>query len=76
MGSRVPVDHGSYARRAAVMARKPKRVTNAPIVQFDFKDQTYQIDADNKKVYRRFVEIETSKAAAILAVWRSNAASA
>ena len=41
-------------------------------VNFDFEDRTYQIDPDMRKVYRRFVEIETSKAATILAVWRSD----
>ena len=40
-------------------------------VNFNFEDRTYQIDPDMRKVYRRFVEIETSKAATILAVWRS-----
>ena len=40
-------------------------------VDFDYENRTYQIDPDLKKVYRRFVETETSKAAAIIAVWRS-----
>jgi hypothetical protein len=43
----------------------------APIVTFDFENRTYQIDADRKKVYRRFVEIETSKASEILSTWRA-----
>ncbi|MDH3627464.1 MAG: hypothetical protein OEV00_11855 [Acidobacteriota bacterium] len=43
------------------------------IVNYDFKDRTYQIDPDLKKVYRRFVEIETSKASEILASWRATA---
>jgi hypothetical protein len=42
-----------------------------PIVDFDFQNRTYQIDADRKKVYRRFVEIETSKASEILSTWRA-----
>ena len=41
-----------------------------PIVQFRFEDRTYQIDPRLRKVYRRFVEIETSKAAEIFSVWR------
>jgi hypothetical protein len=41
------------------------------IVDFHFEDRSYQIDPRLKKVYRRFVEIETSKAAEIFAVWRS-----
>ena len=43
------------------------------IVTFDFENSTYQIDPNLKKVYRRFVEIETSKAATILHFWRSQA---
>jgi len=40
-------------------------------VTFDFEQRTYQIDANHNKVYRRFVEIETSKASQILSMWRS-----
>jgi hypothetical protein len=39
-------------------------------VNFEFQDRTYQIDPGQKKVYRRFVEIETAKAAEIFSVWR------
>jgi hypothetical protein len=42
-----------------------------PIVNFNFEDRTYQIDPGRKKVYRRFVEIETSKAFEILSTWRA-----
>ena len=54
------------------MARKPTPVTKAPIafVDFDFENRTYQIDPTQKKVYRRFVEIETSRASEILSIWR------
>jgi hypothetical protein len=41
------------------------------MVTFSFQDRTYQIDPGLKKVYRRFVEIETSKASEILSTWRS-----
>ena len=37
----------------------------------DYQDRTYQIDPGRKKVYRRFVEIETSKASEILSTWRA-----
>ena len=53
----------------------PKRKIAGPIVpafvNFSFQDRTYQIDPDRRKVYRRFVEIETSKASEIMTVWRS-----
>ena len=50
--------------------------TAIKIVNFDFEDRTYQIDLGRKKVYRRFVEIETSKAFEILSIWRSQHVSA
>jgi len=46
------------------------------IVNFDFGDRTYQIDPARQKVYRSFVEIETSKAFEIYANWRSQNAQA
>jgi len=51
-------------------------VEQKPIVTFQFQDRTYQIDPGRKKVYRRFVEIETSKAAEIFSTWRSAQVSA
>lgn len=54
-------------------ARKLKPMPKAnSIVSFDFENRTYQIDPDMKKVYRRFVEIETSKACQILSTWRAS----
>jgi hypothetical protein len=53
------------------MARKrPKSIQSTRFVNFDLDDRTYQIDPDRGKVYRRFVEIETSKASQILMIWR------
>lgn len=40
-------------------------------VSYDFEERTYQIDPERRKVYRRFVEIETSKAFEILSTWRA-----
>ena len=51
------------------MARKSTRKAVTPptqIVNFDFEDRTYQIDADRRKVYQKFVEIETGKASTII----------
>lgn len=50
--------------------RTVKLEVQNPIVQFQFEDRTYQIDPGLRKVYRRFVEIETSKAAEIFSIWR------
>ena len=56
-------------RRAMGKATATEETT--PIVTFEFQDRTYQIDPGQRKVYRRFVEIETSKAAEIFSIWRS-----
>ena len=55
------------------MAAKRKiSIPSVPtFVNFDFQNRTYQIDPERRKVYRRFVEIETSKASEIMTVWRS-----
>ena len=59
------------------MASTKKKVENAtrPIVNFSVGDRMYQIDPGRNKVYRRFVEIETSKAFEILSTWRAQTAS-
>jgi hypothetical protein len=48
-----------------------KTLEPTPIVSFDFQDRTHQIDPARRKVYRRFVEIETSKASQIFMTWRA-----
>ncbi len=53
-----------------------KTLEPTPIVSFDFEDRTYQIDPARRKVYRRFVEIETSKASEIFSTWRAATATA
>ncbi len=52
-----------------------KKEIQVPIVSFEFQNRTYQIDPGQKKVYRRFVEIETSKAVEIFSNWRATCAS-
>jgi hypothetical protein len=59
-------DGGAMARKRTAYSKQP-----TPMVTFSFQDRTYQIDPGRKKVYRRFVEIETSKASEILSTWRA-----
>lgn len=57
------------------MPRKSARRPDLPVasvVNFSFQDRTYQIDPERRKVYRSFVEIETSKAVEIYSIWRSS----
>jgi hypothetical protein len=55
------------------MPRKRTPVVSEPkvMVDFEFQQRTYQIDPGLKKVYRRFVEIETSRAWEIFSTWRA-----
>ena len=55
------------------MPRKVNRRSqdSSPFVSFHHDEHTYQIDPERRKVYRRFVEIETSRAAEIFSFWRS-----
>jgi hypothetical protein len=54
------------------MRRKVVEVqAERPVVNFEFEQRVYQLDVERRKVYRRFVEIETSRAAEILSTWRA-----
>ena len=54
------------------MPKKRKVERTVPeIDNYSFEDRHYQIDLGSKKVYRSYVEIETSKAFEILTSWRS-----
>ena len=56
------------------MPRKPSRSkteAQSTVVTYNVGQSTYQIDPQRQKVYRRFVEIETSKAIEIYTSWRA-----
>ena len=56
------------------MSKKAAPVVETPIVTYQVDKQTYQIDEGRRKVYRRFVEIETARAAEIFSRWRAEVA--
>jgi hypothetical protein len=73
----LPQTHGNGQEGSRMPTKRTvKNEGRAPIVSFEFQDRTYQIDPSQKKVYRRFVEIETSRAVEIFTVWRSSSANA
>ena len=49
----------------------PKTENQSTVVTYNVGQSTYQIDPQRQKVYRRFVEIETSKAFEIYTSWRA-----
>ena len=56
------------ATKKAAAKVEPK----SKVIEYNFGAQTYQIDPDRHKVYRRFVEIETGRASTIFASWRAS----
>ena len=62
--------------REARRMRKSKGSTadsTRSFVDFRFEDTTYQIDPSKRKVYRSFVEVETSRASHIIACFHGAA---
>lgn len=60
------------AQRKAIAKSESK----PQVVTYSVGAQTYQIDPGRQKVYRHFVEIETSRAFEIYASWRAANATA
>ena len=58
------------ASKKAIAKVQPK----IQVITYSYGTQTYQIDPERHKVYRRFVEIETGRASAIFASWRASTA--
>ena len=57
------------------MASKKSNAKTEPkikVIDYNYGTQTYQIDPERHKVYRRFVEIETGRASTIFASWRAS----
>lgn len=61
----------SKSKTMATTKAKQKDETKPRVVDFSFRHQTYQIDPQRQKVYRRFVEIESARAFEIYASWRA-----
>ncbi len=60
---------------AALMPKSHAAKTSChshPFVDFRFVDTIYQIDVRRRKVYRNFVEVETSRASQIMAGFHSD----
>ena len=59
---------GAVASKKSTAKVQPK----IQVIDYSYGTQTYQIDPERHKVYRRFVEIETGRASAIFASWRAS----
>ena len=45
------------------------------MIEFNFADVSYQIDPNRRKVYRRWIEVETAKTFVIMSAWNQSQAS-
>ena len=52
--------------------RTEKRSTTEPgIVEFAYDNTSYQIDTKRRKVYRKWVEVESARTYLIMSAWSS-----
>ncbi|HYV85305.1 MAG TPA: hypothetical protein VFB49_05305 [Patescibacteria group bacterium] len=51
-------------------ARKPRKNPYG-MIEFNFDNTLYQIDPTRRKVYRRFIEVETAKTSLIFGAYSS-----
>ena len=56
------------AKAKARVARKPKK-NSYGMVDFSFGNMNYQIDTNRRKVYHRFIEVETAKTSLIMGAY-------
>ena len=55
-------------KKVAVGTKQSARVSNG-MVDFNFANVSYQIDPTRRKVYHRWIEVETAKTCLIMGAW-------
>lgn len=55
-------------KAAASSRRQPAKISNG-MVDFSYANVSYQIDPSRRKVYHRWVEVETAKTCLIMGAW-------
>jgi hypothetical protein len=55
-------------KKAAVAKRQSARNSNG-MVDFNYANVSYQIDPTRRKVYHRWIEVETAKTCLIMGAW-------
>ena len=46
-----------------------RRVPDSPIVEFAYDNTSYQIDTERRKVYRKWIEVESARTYLIMSAW-------
>jgi hypothetical protein len=55
-------------KKAAPSKKQSARIVNG-MIDFDYANVSYQIDPNRRKVYHRWVEVETAKTCLIMGAW-------
>jgi len=55
-------------KRTHAAKKQPTRTQNG-MISFDFANVSYQIDPSRRKVYHRWIEVETAKTCQIMGAW-------
>lgn len=61
-------------KKTAGIARKKSSQLQNGMVSFSFANVSYQIDPSRRKVYHRWIEVETAKTCQIMGAWSQSRA--
>lgn len=61
-------------KKKAGNARKKSSQPQNGMINFSFADVSYQIDPSRRKVYHRWIEVETAKTCQIMGAWSQSRA--
>jgi hypothetical protein len=56
-------------KTAAVASKKKSSKQSNGMIDFSYANVSYQIDPTRRKVYHRFIEVETAKTCLIMGAW-------
>ena len=59
-------------KRAAVASKKHSSKQSNGMVDFSYANVSYQIDPTRRKVYYRWIEVETAKTCLIMGAWNQS----
>ena len=61
-------------KRAAVASKKHSSRQSNGMIDFSYSNVSYQIDPTRRKVYHRWIEVETAKTCLIMGAWNQSRA--
>ncbi len=61
-------------KKAAVASKKRSSRPSNGMIDFSYANVSYQIDPTRRKVYQRWIEVETAKTCLIMGAWNQSQA--